>query len=382
MGKRNLTGNLYDPRSGGQAIRTESLRLDGKAFEPVRTNYFSVYLIESGDGTFWADSLCLPFGPDSLLFFVPYQHIRFVPDSPLKGEVVQFHANFLCVETFHAEVGCSGVLFNDPYGVPVVGLDGQTASDVKNLIDRICRENEERDLAYTEVMLAHLKVLLVLATRRKKSSGEACGPGADLRHPVLAALRDMIEKNYCTLHSPADYARRLHVTPKTLGRIVREHLGTTPTELIRNRILIHAKWQLLHTLKPVKEIAREVGFSDELYFSRLFKKATGCSPTFFRDFETAIRGGSNLSMSLGQSPILGAAGTSYTSVMGREDRRPAAPDSSGGEHGCDEVDGSGVPDGSGRRGSDEAGAHRSAVVDRRAEGVPVRGGRDRAVRRQ
>ena len=94
------------------------------------------------------------------------------------------------------------------------------------------------------------------------------------------------------------------MTPKTLGRIVREHLGTTPTDLIRNRILIHAKWQLLHTLRPVKEIAREVGFGDELYFSRLFKKATGYSPTFFREFETEIRGGSNLSMLSAHAPIL------------------------------------------------------------------------------
>jgi AraC-like DNA-binding protein len=106
------------------------------------------------------------------------------------------------------------------------------------------------------------------------------------------------------MHAPAEYAERLHVTPKTLGRLVREHLGTTPTELIRGRILTHAKWQLLHTLRPVKEIAREVGFPDELYFSRLFKKATGCSPTFFREFETAIRGGSNLSMPSGRAPIL------------------------------------------------------------------------------
>ena len=132
------------------------------------------------------------------------------------------------------------------------------------------------------------------------------------RHPVLAALRDLIEQNYRTLHSPADYAERLHVTPKTLGRIVREHLGTTPTDLIRNRILTHAKWQLLHTLKPVKEVAREVGFSDELYFSRLFKKATGCSPTFFREYETEIRGGSNLSMFSGHAPILRATAISNT----------------------------------------------------------------------
>jgi AraC-like DNA-binding protein len=77
---------------------------------------------------------------------------------------------------------------------------------------------------------------------------------------------------------------------------VKTHLHKTLTELIRERILRQARWELLHTRKPVKEIAAGLGFSDLFYFSRLFKRATGCSPTFFRDFETAIRGGRNLSI--------------------------------------------------------------------------------------
>lgn len=313
MTKRNVSEDLYDPRNGGQAIRTQRLDLGRKPFEPARTNYFSVYLIEAGSGTFWADASHFAFGPGALLFLVPYQHIRFVPDVPVHAEVIQFHANFLCVETFHAEVGCSGVLFNDPYGVPVVPLDERAKPEVTNLIERIRKEQSESGLAFGEVMLAYLKVLLILAARLKSPKAGVCQPGVnDLRHPMLVQLRDLIEKNYRTLHSPADYAKRLHVTPKTLGRIVREHLGTTPSDLIRNRILIHAKWQLLHTLKPVKEIARELGFSDELYFSRLFKKATGYSPTFFREFETEIRGGSNLSMFSDHAPILRSASPSDT----------------------------------------------------------------------
>ncbi|HEX7450297.1 MAG TPA: AraC family transcriptional regulator [Pirellulales bacterium] len=295
---------MYDPRKGDQAVVAQRLGPRSGPFEPARSNYFSVYLIESGSGTFWADASHFAFGPSSLLFFVPYQLVRFLPDAPIQGHIIQFHANFLCVETFHAEVGCSGVLFNDPYGAPVVALDESARSEAASLIERIGAEQAARDLAYGEVMLAHLKVLLIFATRLK-SSRRACEPkAADPRHLVLARLAELIEQNYRALHYPADYAKLLHLTPKTLGRIVREHLGTTLTNLIRNRILIHAKWELLHTLKPVKEISRELGFSDELYFSRLFKKATGHSPTFFREFETEIRGGSNLSMFSGHAPIL------------------------------------------------------------------------------
>lgn len=193
-------------------------------------------------------------------------------------------------------------------GIPVLPLDDRALAEVTQLFARIRRELADRGLAHTEAALAYLKVLLILATRCKVGAEAACRRATDHRHPVLAQLGALIEQNYRTWHSPARYASALYVTEKTLGRIVREQLGTTPTDLIRRRVLTHAKWQLLHTLRPVKEIAQEVGFSDELYFSRLFKKATGVSPTYFREFETAIRGGSNLSMFLGRSSMPRPAG--------------------------------------------------------------------------
>lgn len=310
MAKRSSIGNLYDPRNGGQSIRVQAVSSTDEPLNPVRTNYFSIYLIRQGTGTFWADASQFEFRQDSLLFFVPYQHIQIVPSELISGDLIQFHANFLCIETFHAEAGCSGTLFNDPYGTPAVELDKRTKREVVGLIDRIRQEQADCDLASNDVMLAYLKVLLILAARLKTKHSDSCAvPSVGPQHPTLIELRELIEANYQNWHSPADYAEQLHLTPKTLGRIVREQLGTTPTDLIRNRILVHAKWQLLHTLKPVKEVSRELGFSDELYFSRLFKKATGYSPTFFRDFETEIRGGSNLSMFSDHAPILHSVGT-------------------------------------------------------------------------
>lgn len=313
MATKKLRQVMYDPRNGGEPIRLQEIPLTEQVLQPARTNYFSIYLVQSGSGNFWADAARFPFGPNSLLFFVPYQRIRLEPVKPVQGKLIQFHANFLCVETFHVETGCSGALFNDPYRVPLVQMDASTRREIMDLVERIQREDAGRQTAYQEVMLASLKVLLILATRLKTSTAASIASGGlDMRNPLIVQLKELIEENYQRLHSPSDYARLLHMTPKTLGRIVRDNFGTTPTELIRGRILAHAKWQLLHTLRPVKEIAREVGFQDELYFSRLFKKATGLSPTFFREFETEIRGGSNLSMPLSKSTIPESGAASNT----------------------------------------------------------------------
>ena len=110
---------LYDPRNGDDPVVVRRLELASPS-EPSRSNRFSIYWIRSGAGTLWADLGQHPFPANSLLFFVPYQRIRIIPSRPVRGAVLQFHANFLCVETFHAETGCSGALFNDPFGSPAV----------------------------------------------------------------------------------------------------------------------------------------------------------------------------------------------------------------------------------------------------------------------
>lgn len=298
MSDEDVGARLYDPRAAGAAFRLQELEVGDSTFEPERTNYFSVYWIATGSGSFWADTAQHSFAADQLLFFVPYQYSRFEVAKSVRATLLQFHANFLCVETFHSETGCSGSLFNDPFGIPLVAPAREIKNNIVDLLERMRREYVEQQVGYQEALLALMKLLLITATRAKAFPTDIVPEGViDFRHPVLASLRELIEQHYRSRHAPSDYAALLHVTPKTLGRIVRENLGKTLTDLIRERILKHAKWQLLHTLRPVKEIAAEIGFKDELYFSRLFKKATGISPTYFRQFETEIRNGSNLSMS-------------------------------------------------------------------------------------
>jgi len=59
-------------------------------------------------------------------------------------------------------------------------------------------------------------------------------------------------------------------------------LNQTPTSVITDRILIAAKRELYLTSKPVKQIAASLGYGDEFYFSRFFKKKVGVSPDVYR----------------------------------------------------------------------------------------------------
>lgn len=288
---------LYDPRRGDLSLRLTPCQAPDALAVPQRTNYFTVFWIRRGHGMFCAESGQYPFAANSLLFLVPYQSFRFLTESAeLEGLCLQFHANFLCIETHHEEVGCNGVLFNDTYGQPAVLLEENHARELAALFDEMGRELREAGLAHSEVLLSYLRIFLVRATRLKLQQQDLTSSPAGRIPPMLADLKRLIEEQFRVRHAPADYASLLHISPKALARLVKTHLNKTLTELIRERVMRQAKWELLHTRKPVKEVAAELGFDDLFYFSRLFKRATGCSPTFFREFETAIRGGSNLSM--------------------------------------------------------------------------------------
>jgi len=142
----------------------------------------------------------------------------------------------------------------------------------------------DRDsIAQHEVLVAFLKVFLIEAVRQKKQFDKEIVPKfSDGQSEILQNLVDSIEKNYCELHSPKDYADVLCVSTKTLAGIVKKYLQQTPSDLISNRIVIAAKRELYLTSKPLKQIAAGLGYYDEFYFSRFFKKKVGVSPDNYR----------------------------------------------------------------------------------------------------
>ena len=96
-------------------------------------------------------------------------------------------------------------------------------------------------------------------------------------------LKDAIEHYFRKEHSASYYSGLLNISTKALAKIIKSHLGKPLNHLISERIVVEAKRELYLTSKPAKEIAYDLGFNDEYYFSRFFKKNAAISPQTYRD---------------------------------------------------------------------------------------------------
>ncbi|HET8804490.1 MAG TPA: AraC family transcriptional regulator [Aequorivita sp.] len=93
----------------------------------------------------------------------------------------------------------------------------------------------------------------------------------------------ILEENY---HRPLGvdfYAEKLFMSSRNLNLICQNILEQSVSEIIETRKLIEAKNLLISTEKTVAEIAYELGYNENSYFSNVFKKKSGQSPGEFRN---------------------------------------------------------------------------------------------------
>ncbi|MCC6282016.1 MAG: helix-turn-helix domain-containing protein [Saprospiraceae bacterium] len=289
------TNTLINPQNGNLAFKVFSFEDNGHFDHLQRNNYYAVIWVMEGSGTVKADFSAYAFEPNVLFAFSPYQPFMFSADADIKGIALYFHPDFFCIHKHHKEVACAGVLFNNIYQPPYTKMDEQAGNTFRLVLEQIRTEMQNPALAQYELLVSYLKILLITASRLKTQQHAQSGESvAGSREPfILQTLKDAIETHYRTKHSAGDYADLLHISPKALAKITKTHFNKTLTELISERIIIEAKRELYLTNKPVKEIAYELGYTDEYYFSRFFKTNADVSPQGYRETVGFGRGVSN-----------------------------------------------------------------------------------------
>ena len=74
----------------------------------------------------------------------------------------------------------------------------------------------------------------------------------------------------------------MHYSPAHLGALFKKETGSTMSSFLLQTRLDAAMTLLRTTLEPVSAIAKQVGYPDTQYFSRVFKQFAGCTPLEYR----------------------------------------------------------------------------------------------------
>lgn len=146
-------------------------------------------------------------------------------------------------------------------------------SELKAVMDKIYELSQDRSinasLSMTGLIYEFFAVLFKGSEREYKTD------------TVAAALK-ILDYNYYTDISLEKLARLLCVTPAYFSRLFYEKMHITPKRYVLNKRIERAKELLSTTDASICEISNSVGYEDQFYFCRIFKKYSNMSPSEYR----------------------------------------------------------------------------------------------------
>ena len=202
------------------------------------------------------------------------------------GFAIHFHEDFLMGDPLFTEIKKYN-FFN--YEIhEALHLSPREKEVMWSLFDKMEKEYHDNPDEFSKsIILSHLDSMLKYAQRfykrqfidRKPLSGMTVTKfNESLR--TYFGKEDAADKG---LPSVNYMASQLNLSPKYLSDLLKQETGKTALELIHLYMISEAKNMLVAGDQSIAEIAYQLGFENPPYFSRLFKKEVGMSPTEFKN---------------------------------------------------------------------------------------------------
>ncbi len=144
-------------------------------------------------------------------------------------------------------------------------------------------ESRQENVDYAIIRQLLSVLLSMIESERKRTLPNETDANAKTQHISFGNFLSILEENYHRSVGVDFYAEKLFMTSRNLNLICQHILEQSVSEIIETRKLIEAKNLLISTDKTISEIAYELGYNENSYFSKVFKKKSGQSPSEFRD---------------------------------------------------------------------------------------------------
>ena len=248
--------------------------------EPHRHAYHEISWTRGGSGLHLIDGRPSPVVPGALTLIGRGQVHAFECGSRIVGATVRFGEELLAGQSpTRARPGW----LLDPHGrrsVPVPPADVPHLEGIyAALVAETSRPLDSRSIDVQRYLLA---TLLLWVDRWYEDASTEQRSADDADTELYARFLSLLDRDFARHHDIGHYVTALAVSSAQLSRVLARVSGRTSKELITDRIMVEAARLLRFTDLAVSEVAFCVGFCDQFYFSRAFKRRYGESPLAYR----------------------------------------------------------------------------------------------------
>ena len=255
---------------------------------PITNDCYSISLKKIVKGDLNYGRTQYDFTNGALIFIAPRQVLQW-DDSMVydqKGFSINFHEDFLKgTELAHQIKKYSFFSYS---ANEALHLSPKEEKQIESIAENIQIEYQNNQDEFSkDIIISQLSTLLKYANRfyerqflnRKELSNDLL----EQFNQQLGAYFDSGQLQEKGIPSIEQIADKLSVSQRYLSDTLKKETGKTSTEHLQLYLIDEAKNILLNPNKTISEVAYELGFEYPPYFSRLFKKKEGISPTEYRE---------------------------------------------------------------------------------------------------
>ncbi len=245
-------------------------------------DFYEVLFLTNGTGIHTIDFQDYEIKANSIFFLSPGQIHDLQLSSDVEGYIFLFSSAF-----YHFNKTDPYKLFELPFFYnlgkenPPIYLEKETDKTIiTEFFQKSIAESQLNFPDCEEVIRALLDLLLIHCKRIYPLQNQE---DSNVKGKILVKRFKQIIEQHCQENlSIKQYAELLKITPNHLSETVKAVTGRTSSDLINDRMLLEIKRMLTHTNLSISEIAFQLNFSDQSYFSKYFKKLVGMSPGEWR----------------------------------------------------------------------------------------------------
>ncbi|MGN0242538.1 MAG: helix-turn-helix domain-containing protein [Lachnospiraceae bacterium] len=202
-----------------------------------------------------------------ILLYPPHEFQEYYYELKEQPDVYWLHF------TYEKETLFQDFIQKEQPSILFVGIDEK----YNKTMDKIIREIQLREPLYHEKITCLLHELLIDFKRGYDSTAQLISYDAFVENAIRDFKRHP-EYNF----SLKEYSKNHAINYHSFIRRFTNYTGISPRQYITNIRIEKAKSLLANNDFTIAEIAGFVGYQDALYFSRIFKKETGYSPSQYR----------------------------------------------------------------------------------------------------